>query len=846
MSTSIEKKVSHSLIPKLFLKQCTLSANTTLPLTVFRIDSFSSIIQGEAKHLYLQSFHPRIEKSCSNITSQLHRRSVVESMAEVDGQQTNIISPSRLCSQYLRDIPLFDQSIMTHSKSSQGSFRIASPSPSEINSSEEEKRRAALTKRKLEDCDSGPVGGKPVNQPKDLFIQNKRSRSDLLGDFQHVVTMSDNTRSSSLLGTEESTTGTFTGASLDTRSNLSNKEFYDDTLQTLKSLDSASPPLPVTDDTKSSQPSILLPVSNTDTKANTTEMLADGRYEKSAGNMSKVMTTEVSDVKHLDECASSKVDTDKDISRSSFDLHSRRTEGYVSSHDVHTQNDKNPSSHHAHVISAQDDALNFDDIEYVKEHIRNEPVDSWQAYMDQQNVKDEKVNLASDQSHLLIPPCPSRKHYDSASGRKDHSMASFTHPYKYHAPPALHPATAPYYHSSSRKQTHPSQHDHSYTNLATRNRTYHGSSDSGTKSTSPAEQHFLKKRDYQHREREYYGYDPYEYDFQRHNPSMYEYHCLQPSFDVRGIEDSTVPPVPPLSEAHYLNERGEQVTSRDTYVVPPPIDIYDQPATNNYHSSGRFQGQRIYGSYTNDRIGEYAKNRPGYHFDPRRQHVNSYHGRHHASNPLYTHKSRSMDSGSTSSLSSNVFYSQKASGTGLQPYYNRQILALSTDDDENWLSEFLCFVRSQCIEVFSATREDVASRMNSKKVLLGQVGIRCRFCAHLPHRERTGRSSSFPSSISRIYQSLTMMLRDHFTKCHAMPPAIQERYLSLKSNASQGATDSKKYWIESANSLGLVDSSDGIRFRNSRYVSGAESSVILEEEDENAAETTVVEALSSI
>lgn len=148
----------------------------------------------------------------------------------------------------------------------------------------------------------------------------------------------------------------------------------------------------------------------------------------------------------------------------------------------------------------------------------------------------------------------------------------------------------------------------------------------------------------------------------------------------------------------------------------------------------------------------------------------------------------------------------------LAPYYQRRIVPLSTEDDENWLSEFLCFVRSHCAEVFVATNEDVASRMNSKKVLLDQVGVRCRFCAHLPHRERAGRSSSFPSSLSRIYQSLTMMLRDHFTKCPAMPDHIKHRYMCLKANASQGATDSKRYWVESAKSLGLIDTNEGIRY----------------------------------
>jgi hypothetical protein len=169
-------------------------------------------------------------------------------------------------------------------------------------------------------------------------------------------------------------------------------------------------------------------------------------------------------------------------------------------------------------------------------------------------------------------------------------------------------------------------------------------------------------------------------------------------------------------------------------------------------------------------------------------------------------------------------YSQVTQFTGvyqhnnvLAHYESRAVLPLSTAHDEEWLSEFLCFVRHDCIEVFTAGHEDVASRMNSKKVMDNQVGIRCRFCAHVPHRERAGRSSSFPSSISRIYQSLTMMLRDHFPKCEHMPVQMKQRYASLKANASQGATDSKRYWIDSAHELGLMDTVDcGIRFNASK------------------------------
>jgi len=141
----------------------------------------------------------------------------------------------------------------------------------------------------------------------------------------------------------------------------------------------------------------------------------------------------------------------------------------------------------------------------------------------------------------------------------------------------------------------------------------------------------------------------------------------------------------------------------------------------------------------------------------------------------------------------------------LPHFLKRRCMPLATDEDENWLSEFLCFIRTDLVEVFRASNDDVASRINSKKVVFGQVGIRCRYCAHLTHSERASRSSSFPSSIDRIYQSLTMMIRDHFVRCTGLPDNLRARFMELKSHTTQGATDSKRYWIESAKRLGMVD-----------------------------------------
>lgn len=157
------------------------------------------------------------------------------------------------------------------------------------------------------------------------------------------------------------------------------------------------------------------------------------------------------------------------------------------------------------------------------------------------------------------------------------------------------------------------------------------------------------------------------------------------------------------------------------------------------------------------------------------------------------------------------------------PHYSqRKIVSLSTDQDQNWLSEYLCFVRSELIEVCQANTGDASSRNSCKAIKAGQVGIRCRYCAHVPVSMRNGRSSSYPSSLSRIYQSLTMMLREHFSGCTHVPKELQDRISEFKEAPSQGTADSKRFWTWSAAQLGLVDSKvGGIWFRDSEAAAAA-------------------------
>ena len=144
----------------------------------------------------------------------------------------------------------------------------------------------------------------------------------------------------------------------------------------------------------------------------------------------------------------------------------------------------------------------------------------------------------------------------------------------------------------------------------------------------------------------------------------------------------------------------------------------------------------------------------------------------------------------------------------------QQPLPLSMDSDKDWLTPLHCFVRENCVEVFCATTKDVAtpSKGKRKPIQVGQVGIRCPHChrANGSAGQRERGSVYYPTTISSIYNATMNLLQRHLHSCSSVPKEIMGQYQTLKADDARSGT-SKKYWIESALSLGLVDTPNGIR-----------------------------------
>lgn len=150
------------------------------------------------------------------------------------------------------------------------------------------------------------------------------------------------------------------------------------------------------------------------------------------------------------------------------------------------------------------------------------------------------------------------------------------------------------------------------------------------------------------------------------------------------------------------------------------------------------------------------------------------------------------------------------------PYHHQRRMLLAMPGDTDSLSDRQCFVRSKFVEVFAASEKDVAARHSkgAQKLSLGQVGIRCLYCAHLRAKDRAERAICYPSSISRIYQTVADMQRFHFEHCREIPDDVRKLYKSLKTTRPRGVGSPQTYWVQSAKLLDLVDSEEGIFFSN--------------------------------
>jgi hypothetical protein len=155
------------------------------------------------------------------------------------------------------------------------------------------------------------------------------------------------------------------------------------------------------------------------------------------------------------------------------------------------------------------------------------------------------------------------------------------------------------------------------------------------------------------------------------------------------------------------------------------------------------------------------------------------------------------------------------------------LVLLAQPTDATVLSPLHVFVRQQ-VEVFTATAEDICQPAPGRKnrIQLHQVGLRCIHCRDLPPRDRVKRAVCYPSSVGRVYHSVSDMKFDHFNHCKGFPPDIRAKFQELKQESKQKrpkslsktpsymSSSTAQCYHDSACEMGMVDADGGLFMAN--------------------------------
>jgi hypothetical protein len=150
-------------------------------------------------------------------------------------------------------------------------------------------------------------------------------------------------------------------------------------------------------------------------------------------------------------------------------------------------------------------------------------------------------------------------------------------------------------------------------------------------------------------------------------------------------------------------------------------------------------------------------------------------------------------------------------------YKSRSPIVLYVEDDDQFLTEYQCFLRKQ-LELFEAAPVDVRSSSQGRNtpIILGQVGLRCRHCADLPLVARTKGAVYYSHTIDGIYQIAQNMSKVHLSqRCYRIPAGIKRKLVALKRDAPRAA-GGKHYWARVLGSMGVYQDGNILQMRRTK------------------------------
>ena len=150
---------------------------------------------------------------------------------------------------------------------------------------------------------------------------------------------------------------------------------------------------------------------------------------------------------------------------------------------------------------------------------------------------------------------------------------------------------------------------------------------------------------------------------------------------------------------------------------------------------------------------------------------------------------------------------------------------LSIPSDRKFLDPVHNFLRSSCLEVFTADEINHNPGRGAKPHQIGQMGLRCIHCKHVHRSKRAKQAVSYPSKTDNIFESVRNFQRTHLLACAYVPEEKKEIYQKLVEKVEKKTPLKyvKAYYAEAACEIGLVDTPRGLIFGAPPNLSGEPS-----------------------
>ncbi len=137
--------------------------------------------------------------------------------------------------------------------------------------------------------------------------------------------------------------------------------------------------------------------------------------------------------------------------------------------------------------------------------------------------------------------------------------------------------------------------------------------------------------------------------------------------------------------------------------------------------------------------------------------------------------------------------------------------SLYAEGDEDYINPIHNIMRRDILEVFVETGPQDRGGNNSTSArsnrFAGRIGLRCRYCKHLPQGSAANLSTIYPETLDGIYRACSVRFQKrHLGSCQYIPKAIRAELDVLGNEKS--CRGSKGYWVESALRLGLRTAPD--------------------------------------